>query len=205
MASLNDPEVKDLLENPNYAVISTINPNGLIHNAIAWIAAEDGTVTVNSARGRLWPNNLERDPRVTVLVYESDNPYHYVEIRGTAQASERGADEHIDKLAMKYINQDEYPFRRAGEQRVKFVISPAHVRYVKQGSAGARYGPSPRPPPSADRRSLRRARSSDRSARRSRRARSASTSSSCGAGPYSRQPFLTNGISATSATQIGQN
>ncbi len=133
MASLNDPEVKDLLEKPNYAVISTLNRNGSVHNAIAWIAAEDGAVTVNSARGRLWPGNLERDPRVTVLVYEADNPYHYVEIRGTATATESGADEHINQLTKKYINQDEYPFRGPGEQRVKFVISPEHIRHVKQG------------------------------------------------------------------------
>ncbi len=133
MASLNDPEVKDLLEQPNYAVVSTINPNGSIHNAIAWVSADNGTISVNSARGRLWPSNLERDPRVTVLVYASDNPFHYVEIRGTASATEVGADEHINQLTKKYIDQDEYPFRAPGEQRVKFVISPQRVRYVKQG------------------------------------------------------------------------
>ena len=45
------------------------------------------SLAVNSAIGRIWPTNLERDPRVTVLVFESGNPYHYVEIRGQATAS----------------------------------------------------------------------------------------------------------------------
>lgn len=133
MASLNDPEVKDLLEKPNYAVISTLNANGSIHNTVVWIAAEDGAVAVNSALGRLWPTNLQRDPHVTVLVFESGNPYHYVEIRGTATATEEGADDHINKLSKKYINQDEYPFRAPGEQRIKIVIAPEHVRHLKQG------------------------------------------------------------------------
>jgi len=132
MASLNDEEVRTLLEQPNFAVISTLNPDGSVHNAVVWISSEDGTVAVNSAVGRHWPANIERHPRVTVLVYEQDNPYNYVEIRGTATASRESADEHIDALAKKYIGQDKYPFRAPGEQRVKFVIQPDHVRHQKQ-------------------------------------------------------------------------
>jgi PPOX class probable F420-dependent enzyme len=133
MASLNDPPVKELLEQPNYAVISTLNQDGSIHDTIVWIGAEGDTVAVNSAVGRLWPTNLQRDPHVTVLVYEANNPYHFVEIRGTATGSTEGADEHIDRLAKKYTGQDEYPYRQPGEQRIKFVIRPTHVRHVKQG------------------------------------------------------------------------
>jgi PPOX class probable F420-dependent enzyme len=133
MANLNDPPVRVLLEQPNYAVISTLNPNGSFHSTVVWISAEDSSVAVNSALGRLWPTNLQRDPRIAVLVYESGNPYHYVEIRGTATGTLEGADEHINALAKKYIGQDEYPYREPGEQRIKFVISPEHVRHVQQG------------------------------------------------------------------------
>jgi PPOX class probable F420-dependent enzyme len=132
MATLSDPPVRELLEQPNYAVISTHNKDGSIHNTIVWIDAEGDAVAVNSAKGRKWPSNLERDPRVNVLVYEADNPYNFLEIRGTASEITHGADEHIDALTKKYMGQDEYPFRRPGEQRVKFVIHPDHVRHVKQ-------------------------------------------------------------------------
>jgi PPOX class probable F420-dependent enzyme len=133
MATLSDSEVRKLLSEPNYAVVSTLNADGSVLSTIVWISAEDGTVAVNSARGRRWPANLERDPRVTVLVYEAGNPYNYVEIRGRATATTDGADEHINSLTKKYINQDEYPFRQPGEVRVKFVIEPEHVRHQKQG------------------------------------------------------------------------
>jgi PPOX class probable F420-dependent enzyme len=133
MATLNDPGVRELLEQPNYAVISTLNADGAIHDTMIWISLEGDSVAVNSAVGRLWPTNLERDPRVTVLVYEAGNPYHFVEIRGTATGTLEGADEHIDALAKKYLGVDEYPARQPGEQRIKFVIRPDHVRYVKQG------------------------------------------------------------------------
>ncbi len=133
MATLNDPEVQKLLSERNHAVVSTINPDGSVLSTIVWISDDDGTVAVNSAEGRKWPTNLERDPRITALVYEDGNPYNYVEIRGTASGSTEGADEHINALAKKYINQDEYPFRQPGEQRIKFVIAPDHIRHQKQG------------------------------------------------------------------------
>ena|SRR2546421_7301850 len=133
MSSLNDQGVQELLANPNYAVVSTLNSDGSVHNTIVWISAENGAVAVNSAIGRIWPTNLERNPRVTVLVFESGNPYNYVEIRGTATADRANADEHINSLAKKYIGQDEYPYRVPGEQRIKFVIKPDHVRHLKQG------------------------------------------------------------------------
>jgi PPOX class probable F420-dependent enzyme len=133
MTSLNDQQVRALLEQPNCAVISTRNEDGSILSTVVWVSAENGSLAVNSAVGRRWPTNLQRDPRTTLLVSPGDNPYEYVEVRGTATATREGADEHIDALAKKYINQDKYPFRAPGEERIKFVIAPEHVRYQKQG------------------------------------------------------------------------
>jgi PPOX class probable F420-dependent enzyme len=132
MATIQDPEVRELLEKPNYAVVSTHNPDESIHSTVVWVDTEDGSVAVNSAIGRKWPTNLRRDPRVNVLVQEAGNPYYFIEIRGQAVATTDGADEHINRLAKKYIGQDEYPYRQPGEQRVKFVISPERIRLVKQ-------------------------------------------------------------------------
>jgi PPOX class probable F420-dependent enzyme len=133
MTSITDPGPQELLSAPNYAVVSTVNKDGSIHSTIVWVSSEGDEIAVNSAVGRLWPTNLERDPHISVVVFESGNPYHFVEIRGTATGSIDGADEHINALAKKYIDQDEYPFRQPGEQRIKFVIDPERVRYVKQG------------------------------------------------------------------------
>ena len=132
MASLTDPGVRELLEQPNYCVVSTLNADNSIHSSIVWVSAEgDDAVAVNSAVGRLWPTNLQRDAHINLLVTESGNPYHFVEIRGIAEVAD-GADEHINALAKKYIDQDEYPYRQPGEERIKFVVRPERVRYVKQ-------------------------------------------------------------------------
>ena len=133
MASLTDETVRALLTASHCAVISTLNEDGTILDAVVWVSLEDGELAVNSAAGRTWPANLDRDPRVTVLVYDQGNPYEYVEIRGTATGGRDDADDHINRLAKAYIGQDEYPFRQPGEVRRKYVITPGTVRYQKQG------------------------------------------------------------------------
>ena len=133
MASLNDGAVRDLLQAPNHAVLSSLNEGGSIHSTVVWFSLDDGELAVNSAEGRRWPANLDRDPHVTLTVFDPANPYEYVEIRGTATGTREGADEHIDRLAKAYIGQDTYPFRAPGEVRKKYVITPRRVRHQKQG------------------------------------------------------------------------
>jgi PPOX class probable F420-dependent enzyme len=129
MAALSDPGVREVLDGPNYAIVSTINPNGSIHNTVVWIDTDGETVAVNSGVGRLWPSNLERDPRIGILVYAG--AFHFVEIRGTAAGALDDADDHAERLAHKYTGK---PFagRRPGEQRIKFTVTPEHVRYVNR-------------------------------------------------------------------------
>jgi hypothetical protein len=74
VASVNDPAVRALLDGSNCGVISTLREDGLIESAVVWDRLEDGELAVNSAVGRAWPANLQRDPRVTLLVYDQGNP-----------------------------------------------------------------------------------------------------------------------------------
>jgi PPOX class probable F420-dependent enzyme len=131
MTELTDSGVQALLAAPNHAVLSCRNSDGSILSTVVWIDYVDGVLAVNSAVGRQWPTNLDRDTGVTVVVLDQENPYHFAEIRGTVSGTLDGAREHIDQLAHKYIGRD-YPWMGEGEQRKKFVITPQKVRYVKQ-------------------------------------------------------------------------
>ena len=130
MAELTDTSVSELLTKPNHAVLSTINKDGSVHSAVVWVNVEDGTVAFNGALGRVWPANIERDTRVTLIVINQENPYEYAEIKGRASAVE-GGDGHIDRLAQKYINQEKYQWRAEGEVRQKFAVAVERVRYAK--------------------------------------------------------------------------
>ena len=133
MTTLSDPGVQALLDKKNHAVCSTLNEDGSIHSTVVWVDVQDGKLAVNSAVGRAWPTNLERNPAITVVVYDEDNPYDYVEVRGTARGTTDGADAHIDRLAKKYMGADAYPFRQPGEQRITYLVDATKVRHQKQG------------------------------------------------------------------------
>jgi PPOX class probable F420-dependent enzyme len=119
---------EELLRAKNFAHIATVRADGSVQVAPTWVDVQDGRPVVNSAEGRAWVRNLERDPRITLEVQNMENPYEYVEIRGrVAELTREGADEHIDSLAKKYLGQDEYPYRQPGEQRVIIRVDPEKV------------------------------------------------------------------------------
>jgi PPOX class probable F420-dependent enzyme len=133
MTSLDDPAVSSLLGGKNVAIISTQDESGAIHSAVVWINVEDGKAKVNGAVGRLWTTHLESNPTIAALVYDQSNPFDYVEIRGTAHSVLEGSDDHIDRLAKKYLDLDAYPFRSPAETRIQYVIDDTRVRHQKQG------------------------------------------------------------------------
>jgi PPOX class probable F420-dependent enzyme len=119
---------EELLKGKNFANVATLRSDGTVQAAPVWVDVQDGRPVVNTAEGRTWPKNLERDPHVTLTVQNMENPYEYIEIRGqVAERTREGADEHIDALAKKYLGQDTYPFRQPGEQRVIIRVEPEHV------------------------------------------------------------------------------
>jgi PPOX class probable F420-dependent enzyme len=124
-----------LTEGKNYAHVSIPRKDGTVQSVIVWAHTDDeGNVTLNSAEGRTWPENLRRAGTATVTAMADGNPYEYVAVTGRlTEDTHEGADEDIDFLAKKYIDADSYPFRQEGEQRVKFTLRPERVSYVNQG------------------------------------------------------------------------
>jgi PPOX class probable F420-dependent enzyme len=128
MSSTIEGRSEELLRAKNFCNVATLREDGSIHGVPVWVDVKDGRPVVNTAEGRIWPNNLARDPRVTMTVQNLENPYEYVEIRGrVAERTQDGADEHIDELARKYLGRDTYPYRQPGEVRVMITVEPQHV------------------------------------------------------------------------------
>jgi PPOX class probable F420-dependent enzyme len=135
MAELEGRALELFDQGANFVAIATEGKTGRPRLAVIWADAEDGRVAVNSAEGRSWPQNLRRHPEVALVVVNRQNPYEYAEVYGrVVEDTHAGADDHIDRLAKKYLDVDEYPGRREGEQRIKFLIEPERVRV--HGSAG---------------------------------------------------------------------
>ncbi len=124
---LTDTQRK-LLDDKNLAYIGAVSAEGLPQVTPVWIEYDGTHVLFNTAEGRAKTKHLKAGARVAICVSNRENPYQYVEIRGTvAELSHDGADDMINRLAKKYIDQDVYPFRQPGEVRVIVRIVPDKV------------------------------------------------------------------------------
>ena len=129
MSETIEGRAEELLKAKNFCNVASLRADGTVHGVPVWVDLQDGRPVVNSAEGRSWVRNLERDPRVTLTVQNFENPYEYLEVRGrVAEQTRDGADEHIDSLAKKYMDKDAYPFRQPGEQRVIIRVEPEYVK-----------------------------------------------------------------------------
>jgi PPOX class probable F420-dependent enzyme len=125
MAEQVPEKYADLLKKKAFANLGTLNPDGSPQVTPVWVDYDGKHVRINSALGRVKDKNIRRDPRVSLAIQDPENPYRYIEIRGkVVEITQKGADEHIDALAKKYLGKDTYPFRQPGETRVLYKIEP---------------------------------------------------------------------------------
>lgn len=115
----------DLFQKKALASLATVMEDGTPQVTPVWCDFDGAYVRVNSAKGRVKDKNMRRNPHVALSIYDPDNPYRYLEVRGKVEEiDEKNADSHIDSLAKKYLGQDKYPFRQPGEVRVTYKIKP---------------------------------------------------------------------------------
>lgn len=129
---LTDPVIK-IIKDKNFAFLGTIMKDGRPQVSPIWIDIDDNNniILFNTAQGRIKHKNISRDPRVSLSLVDTNNPYSMVTIQGTViEQTTIGADEHIDKLAKKYLNIDRYPSHSPSITRVICKIKPEKMYYL---------------------------------------------------------------------------
>ena len=128
MAGVIPEKYTDLFQKKAFANLATLMPDGTPQVTPVWVDFDGERVLVNSARGRRKDKNMEARRAVALSIQDPDNPYRYLEVRGRVEEiTEQGADQHIDKMAKKYLGLDKYPNRQPGEVRVLYIIKPEHT------------------------------------------------------------------------------
>jgi PPOX class probable F420-dependent enzyme len=121
----------DLFDKKAFAHLATLMPDGTPQVTPVWCDYDGTYVLFNSAKGRQKDKNIRRNPAVALSLQDPDNPYRYLEVRGrVAEITEEGADQHIDKLAKKYLGVEKYPGRQPGEVRVIYKVKPEHTTHM---------------------------------------------------------------------------
>ncbi|HEY0444263.1 MAG TPA: pyridoxamine 5'-phosphate oxidase family protein, partial [Candidatus Limnocylindrales bacterium] len=92
--------IRTWIDAPRFATIATLNDDGSPHQAVVWYLVDGDTLLINSRRERRWPQNLERDHRVTFAIHDHERLGHWVGLRGTAQPVRTGDASLVDIAAM---------------------------------------------------------------------------------------------------------
>ncbi|OMI33199.1 PPOX class F420-dependent oxidoreductase [Streptomyces sparsogenes] len=128
-AALSD-ELKRILDTPVFVTVGTIQADGSPQLSPVWVKRDGDELLISTTMGRQKQKNLDRDPRVSVVVQPADAPYTYAEIRGTATYTTEGANELIDELSLKYAGKKYAEFNPASAedaQRIAVRITPRKV------------------------------------------------------------------------------
>lgn len=100
-------QVSSLANQANFACIATYGETGYPQARIVWIDVDSCSreLLVNTESHRPLVANVERDPRASITIVDSSDPYHYAEVsaRFVGQKHDHPTPEaHINRLSMKY-------------------------------------------------------------------------------------------------------
>lgn len=103
-------KTRALIDGKNFASVATLMEDGSPQVAPLWIDRQGDIILLNTTQSRQRTRNLRRDGRVAITIFDQENPYSNVSIRGRVVGiTEEGAEEHIDKMGMKYLGKL-YPY-----------------------------------------------------------------------------------------------
>ncbi|HVF19480.1 MAG TPA: PPOX class F420-dependent oxidoreductase [Mycobacteriales bacterium] len=120
-------QAKQWIDELGFAVLATVGGDGGPQQVVMWVAYDGDDLLISTVEGRIAHRNLAREPKACVVVYPRDNPYSYVEVRGTATMTSEGGDDLINALSQKYHGVTPYPRIGPDEPRVVIRLTPEKV------------------------------------------------------------------------------
>jgi PPOX class probable F420-dependent enzyme len=112
----------ELLRKPSPCFIATTNPDGAPQLTQTWVGTDGEHIVINTVEGYRKTKNVERDPRVAVIVANPDNVSDYYSVSGrVVERTAKGGTESIEELAQKYLG-GPYPWF-GGREQVRVVLT----------------------------------------------------------------------------------
>lgn len=126
-----DDDVKAFATTANLAAFTTLFEDGSPQTQIMWVDADDDHLLINTQVDRQKYRNVLADPRVVVTVWDADDPYRYVEVRGRVVDEFRGeaAMRQNDVMSQRYRGE---PFDHSGITGERVVLRIAPDRVVRR-------------------------------------------------------------------------
>lgn len=122
--------MRTYLAEPRFAVLATINPDGMPHQTVVWYDVRLDEILFNTARGRVKDRNMRRDQRVSLCI---EDGYRYLTLQGKVRIVDDPdqTQRDIRALAIRYAGpeQGEHQARNQffREQRVSLYLQIEHI------------------------------------------------------------------------------
>lgn len=118
---------KTLLDNANFVVVATSNTDGSPQTSVLWATYDGNDILLCTIQGRKKETNWLRDPRASVLILDRDDPYRYVEVRGSVSMTIDGGPALVERLSQLYTHETYTGDEGTDNIRVVVRVTPTHV------------------------------------------------------------------------------
>jgi PPOX class probable F420-dependent enzyme len=126
MLTLSD-SVRRLFDGNNFAVLSTLEPDGRPHSTVVWAQRDGDDIVFALPKNRRKTPNLIRHPMATVVIFDAANPYESAQVQGTATIQDDPDGLLIEELSFKYTGGPYPGFAGPNPQWVTARITPDKV------------------------------------------------------------------------------
>ena len=126
--TLSKEELHHLFQIRNLVFLGTLSKDGSPHVTPVWAEMVDDLILINTFESSAKNKHITNDKRIALSVVEQDNPYNMVSIKGRViEQTAEGADEHLKRLAKKYLGIGRYYYRKPDHGRMILKIKPEKI------------------------------------------------------------------------------
>ena len=128
VTQLTNEEVYQFFKGRNLAFLSTLSKDGSPHITPVWAEMVDDLILINTFETSAKNKHIIDDKRIALSVVEQNNPFNMVSIKGRVigQTTD-GADEHLKRLAKRYLGIGKYYYRKPNHKRIIIKIHPEKI------------------------------------------------------------------------------
>jgi PPOX class probable F420-dependent enzyme len=128
VTELSKDELLRLFQFRNLAYVGTLSKDGSPHITPVWAEMVEDLILINTFEESAKIRHISKDKRIALSIVEQNNPFNMVSIKGKVVENTReGADEHLKKLAKKYLAIGKYYYRKPNHKRVILKIKPEKI------------------------------------------------------------------------------
>ena len=126
---LSKEELHHLFQDRNLAFVATLSKDGSPHVTPVWTELVDDLILINTFETSAKNRHITNDKRIALSIVEQNNPFNMVSIKGKViEQTTEGADEHLKRLAKRYLGIGKYYYRKPNHKRIILFIIHTYER-----------------------------------------------------------------------------